>query len=101
MAKNSKVVFKIYSPTQSLLLPPSIDELIPLPHPVRVVKILDGRNSYGKADPDATFMRMNDDHQKNVQLKEGYNIQISTSNQYIVNYSIHPNPTDTTTYPNI
>ena len=31
------------------------------------------------------------------ELKPGYNVQISTSNQFIVNYSIHPNPTDTLT----
>jgi transposase len=37
MAKNNKVVFKTYSPSQSFLLPPSIEELIPLSHPVRVV----------------------------------------------------------------
>lgn len=59
--------------------------------------ILGNRNSYSKTDPDATFMRMKDDHMRNGQLKAGYNIQISTSNQYVVNYSIHPNPTDTTT----
>ncbi|MGO1672320.1 MAG: transposase [Sphingobacterium sp.] len=55
------------------------------------------RNSYSKTDPDATFMRMKDDHMQNGQLKPGYNVQISTSNQFIVNYSIHPNPTDTLT----
>ncbi len=37
MAKNSKVIFKPYSPTQCFLLPPSLDELIALSHPVRVV----------------------------------------------------------------
>lgn len=42
-------------------------------------------------------MRMKEDHMKNGQLKPGYNVQISTSNQYIVNYTIHPNPTDTIT----
>lgn len=62
-------------------------------------QILDGRNSYSKTDHDATFMRMKDDHMKNGQLKAGYNLQISTNNQYIVNYSIHHNPTDTTTLP--
>jgi transposase len=62
-------------------------------------KILDGRNSYSKTDTGATFMRMKDDHMKNGQLKAAYNVQISTSNQYIVDYSIHPNPTDTTTLP--
>jgi transposase len=61
-------------------------------------KILDGRNSYSKTDRDATFMRMKDDHMKNGQLKAAYNVQISTSDQYIVDYSIHPNPTDTTTF---
>lgn len=59
--------------------------------------ILGVRNSYSKTDPDATFMRMKEDHMLNGQLKPGYNVQISTSNQFIVNYTIHPNPTDTTT----
>jgi transposase len=55
------------------------------------------RNSYSKTDPDATFMRMKEDHMKNGQLKPGYNAQISTENQYITHYSLHQNPTDTTT----
>jgi transposase len=59
--------------------------------------ILGGRNSYSKTDPDATFMRMKEDHMLNGQLKPGYNVQISTSNQFIVNYTLHPNPSDTTT----
>jgi transposase len=58
--------------------------------------ILGERNSYSKTDPDATFMRMKEDHMLNGQLKPGYNVQISTSNQYI-DYTIHPNPTDTLT----
>jgi len=44
-------------------------------------------------------MRMKEDHMKNGQLKAGYNVQISSNNQYIVNYSIHQKPTDTTTLP--
>ena len=59
--------------------------------------ILGSRNSYSKTDPDATFMRMKEDHMLNGQLKPGYNVQISTSNQFIVNYTIHHNPTDTST----
>lgn len=55
------------------------------------------RNSYSKTDPDATFMRMKEDHMRNGQLKPGYNVQISTNNQYIASYSIHHNPTDTHT----
>jgi len=62
-------------------------------------KILGNRNSYSKTDPGATFMRMKEDYMKNGQLKPGYNVQISTNNQYIVNYSNHPNPTDTKTLP--
>ncbi len=60
-------------------------------------KILAGRNSYSKTDTGATFMRMKEDHMLNGQLKPGYNIQLSTNNQFIVNYSLHPNPTDTKT----
>ena len=60
-------------------------------------QILGKRNSYSKTDTDATFMRMKEDHMKNGQLKPGYNVQVSSHNQYVVNYSIHQNPTDTTT----
>jgi len=60
-------------------------------------KILAGRNSYSKTDHDATFMRMKEDHMKNGQLKAGYNLQISSNNQYIVDYSIHQTTADTTT----
>lgn len=62
-------------------------------------EILDGRNSYSKTDPDATFMRMKEDHMQNGQLKPGYNVQISTNNQIITNYDTFPNPTDTLTLP--
>lgn len=60
-------------------------------------KILAGRNSYSKTDPGGTFMRMKEDYMRNGQLKPGYNVQISTNNQFVVNYSLHPNPTDTKT----
>ena len=57
------------------------------------------RNSYSKTDPDATFMRMKEDHMLNGQLKPGYNWQISTENQYILGYTIHQSATDTNTLP--
>lgn len=60
-------------------------------------RILGKRNSYSKTDTGATFMRMKEDYMKNGQLKPGYNAQISTNNQFVVNYSLHPNPTDTKT----
>lgn len=58
---------------------------------------MDGRNSYSKTDPDATFMRMKEDAMLNGQLKPGYNIQISTENQFITNFGIYQRPTDTLT----
>lgn len=53
-----------------------------------------GRNSYSKTDHDATFMHMKEDHMKNGQLKPGYNIQTATTNQYVVDFALYPNPTD-------
>ncbi|WP_178024854.1 IS1182 family transposase [uncultured Paenibacillus sp.] len=61
------------------------------------LEILGERNSYSKTDPDATFMRMKEDHMRNGQLKPGYNVQIGTENQFIVGYSLHQRPTDTRT----
>ena len=60
-------------------------------------KTLGNRNSYSKTDPDATFMRMKEDHMLNGHLKPGYNWQISTENQYILGYTIHQTTNDTTT----
>jgi len=57
-------------------------------------KILGGRNSYSKTDPDATFMRMKDDHMRNGQLKPAYNVQISTENQIIIHYTLHQQTND-------
>lgn len=53
------------------------------------------RNSMSKTDPDATFMRMKDDHMNNGQLKPGYNVQIGTENQFVVGFSLHQRPGDT------
>ena len=59
--------------------------------------ILAGRGSFSKTDTDATFMRMKEDHMRNGQLKPGYNLQISTCDQFILHYTLHRKPTDTTT----
>jgi transposase len=59
--------------------------------------ILGERGSYSKTDPQATFMRMKDDHMGNGQLKAGYNVQWSTQDQFIVHYSLHQDTTDTKT----
>ncbi len=58
---------------------------------------LDGRNSYSKTDKDATFMRMKEDAMNNGQTKPGYNLQIATENQFITDFGLFPNPTDTLT----
>jgi len=60
-------------------------------------EILGDRRSFSKTDTDATFMRMKEDHMKKGQPKAGYNLQISTSNQFIILYSLHHNPNDTGT----
>jgi len=57
----------------------------------------DDRSSYSTTDTDATFMRMKEDHMKNGQLKPAYNVQASTNNQFVVNYTLHQNTTDTNT----
>ena len=44
-------------------------------------------------------MRMKEDYMLNGQLKPGYNWQISTQNQYILDYTLHQRPTDTATLP--
>lgn len=61
------------------------------------LEVLGDRNSCSKTDPDATFMRLKDDHMQNGQLKPAYNTQISTEEQFITHYSVHQISTDTTT----
>jgi transposase len=55
------------------------------------------RNSMSKTDQSATFMRMKEDAMNNGQTKPGYNLQISAENQFITDFSLFPNPTDTLT----
>ena len=57
-------------------------------------EILAGRNSYSKTDEDATMLRLKDE-----QLLPAYNIQHSTNNQYITNYTIEQTAGDSTTLP--
>jgi len=61
-------------------------------------EILNGRNSFSKTDPDATFMRMKDDRLGTGQLKAAYNIQLSSEQQFIINYTVHQNANDATCY---
>lgn len=61
------------------------------------LRICGNRKSYSKTDPDATFMRMKEDHMRNGQLKPGYNLQVGVCGEYIAGLALFPNPTDTTT----
>lgn len=57
-------------------------------------QLIGDRTSMSKTDPDATFMRMKEDHMLNGQLKPGYNWQITTQDQYILGYTLHQTTTD-------
>ena len=59
---------------------------------------MEGRNSISKTDPSATFMRMKGEAMCNGQTKPGYNLQISSENQFITDFALFPNPTDTLTF---
>ena len=52
------------------------------------------RNSYSKTDFEATFMRMNEDHMLNGQLKPAYNVQIAVENYFIVHGYVSNDRTD-------
>lgn len=62
------------------------------------LEILGNRNSFSKTDNDATFMRLKEDAMNNGQTKPAYNLQIATENQYITNFDLYSNPTDTLTF---
>ena len=62
------------------------------------LEVLGERNSYSKTDHDASFMRMKEDAMNNGQTKPGYNVQISTENQFITHYSMSWHPTDFGTF---
>ena len=55
------------------------------------------RNNMPKTDHDTTFMRVKEDPMMNGQLKPAYNLQIATNNQFVLDYALTPNPTDTRT----
>ena len=65
----------------------------------RHLEIMGGRISYSKTDSDATFMHMKEDAVRNGQTKPGYNLQIATENQFITDFALYANRTDTLTLP--
>ncbi len=70
------------------------EHLPKLAHYEEQEQLLEGRSSYSKTDPDATFMRTKDDHLNQGQLKPCYNIQFGTENQFVINYTVHQTPSD-------
>lgn len=50
--------------------------------------LINGRNSFSKADIDANFIRMKEEYMKNGQLKPGYNIQTCVEGGHIIGLDI-------------
>jgi transposase len=62
-------------------------------------RILNGRNSYSKTDPDASALRMKEDRAARKPLaRPAYNVQMSTEGQFVVGYSIHQQADDTSCF---
>jgi transposase len=60
-------------------------------------KILAGRSSYAKSDPDASRMRMKEDlGSEKPWPKPAYNVQMGTEGQFNVGFSVHGRAGDTT-----
>lgn len=55
----------------------------------RQERLLEGRRSFSKTDPSATFMRLKDER-----LRPCYNVLIGSENQFILNYSVHQKSTE-------
>ena len=56
------------------------------------------RNSFSKTDTGATFMRMQDDHMHNGQLKPGFNATVATDAEYIVGVHVSQERSDAGTF---
>jgi hypothetical protein len=62
-------------------------------------RLLDGRNSYSKTDPDASSLRMKEDRAARKPLvRPAYNVQTGTEGQFVVGYSIHQQADDTSCF---
>ena len=57
-------------------------------------KKFDGRNSFSKTDPDATFMHMKEGHMRNAQLKPGYNVQFAVEGEYVTGVTVSSERSD-------
>ena len=76
-----------------------LDFYIKLMRYEEMLEICGERNSYSKTDHDATMMNMKYDYyNKTGVFKPGYNLQIGTSDGYVLHADIFPNPGDTKTF---
>lgn len=107
--KVEKVITQIDAALQGKQIEPKVQQKLSkakkeLPEKVKKYqeqqeKIGARRSSMSKTDPDATFMRLKEEHLHNGQLKPAYNVQISTENQFILWYTLHQVAGDVTTLP--
>ncbi len=99
--KEEAIAFVYGSGKKKSLLQKSIEELEyyieKLKEYTKKIHTCGNRNSYSKTDPDATFMRMKEDHMRNGQLKPAYNLQHGVDAEYITWLDISPKTTDTGT----
>jgi IS5 family transposase len=62
-------------------------------------RLLGGRNSYSKTDPDASSLRMKEDRAARKPLaRPAYNVQMGTEGQFVVGYSVHQQADDTSCF---
>ena len=71
--------------------------IVKLKEYIKHLHVCGDRNSYSKTDPEATFMRMKEDHMLNGQLKPAYNLQHGVDSEYIVWVMVSQKATDTNT----
>lgn len=58
-------------------------------------RLLAGRKSYSKTDPEATCMRMKEDRgAEKAWPKPAYNVQVGSEGQFVVGYSVHNHSSD-------
>ncbi len=62
-------------------------------------RVLNGRNSYSKTDPEASSLRMKEDPAARKPLaRPAYNVQMGTEGQFVVGYSLDPQADDTSCF---
>ena len=88
----TKIHFRPYNPNQTVLFPQRIDEDIAESDPVRMVDALVESLNL------ESFRKLYKECGRSPHHpKPGYNLQIGTENQFITDFALFPNPTDTLT----